>query len=53
MNHDKQRTIQGRARLALVSFSVVVLFAIIYITANVSAMHNVDEKIETFTSTED
>ena len=53
MNHDKQRMIQGRARLALVSFSIVALFAIVYITVNVSAMHTVDEKIETFTSTED
>lgn len=48
MGSEKQRRIQRRARIGLVSFCVLVLIAIFYLTANVSLMNDVDEDIDTF-----
>lgn len=48
MNSEKRRMSQRRARIAVVSFSVLVLTALVYLTANVSLMSDTDEKIDSF-----
>ena len=52
MDSEKQRIIQRRAHIGLVSFCVIVLFAIFYLTTNVNLMNDVDEDIETFITTD-
>lgn len=52
MGSEKQRRIQRRARIGVVSFCVIVLIAILYLTTNVSLMNDADEDIETFMENE-